>query len=655
MEKQFQSPLIDGLVGLLTGLGLFLLEASIRLVHLYFWTVEQAPGAYWWALSFYAYCGFLAGVGFALFKRASRTKGRVRWVGISLSVLFVVLLGVLRSLGISNTTGLSLKVVLRDLGLLLAWSGVFAAVAYLLFRLKRRFGIVRLMVAYGAGFALLVSFHIALLQSFSWEHVFAQLPKAERSGAGPNVLLLTIDTLRADRLGVYGYPKNLTPNMDLLAKEGTLFERAISQSPWTRPSFGSLLTSLYPSQHGAFVVQDPEKEGYDGNWGDMLYDGSLRDDVVTMPEIFRDRDYTTIALQTNWHVSAAHHFDQGFDSFVYESFFPTSLFERSFLAPSAKYIQALSGVTPRRLPFWMTAPPGSTVTEAFEALGAEGLPQPFFMWVHLMDPHSPYVVWEKGVPVERARITASYEVWDPDVSPSDLNDGYDSEVRYVDAHIGKIYKLLKAYGVLDNTIIILLSDHGEEFGDHQAEIHGRKTVVRGRFHGHSLYDELLRVPLIIRYPIRVPRGVRIKETVRLIDVLPTVLDLAGISMSPPENRWEGRSLLPLIMNGNDPGRPRFSYSERVLFGREQKTIQDGRYKLILQVENGDAELYDLKNDPKERTELAKREVKETDHLRKELNNWMQRMGSLLPSSPGASGEAPSDNERELLRSLGYIH
>ncbi|MFQ5540429.1 MAG: sulfatase, partial [Candidatus Binatia bacterium] len=406
-----------------------------------------------------------------------------------------------------------------------------------------------------------------------------------------NILLLTIDTLRADRLGVYGYPKNLTPTMDLLAKEGTLFERTIAQSPWTRPSYGSLLTSLYPSQHEAFVVYDPARGGYHADWGDMLYDGGLRDDAETMAEIFRDRGYTTIALQTNWHVSAAHNFDQGFDYFLYEPLFTISLFDRSFLGPYAKYFRALNGAKPKP-PFWMTAPPASSGDDAFKALIAEGLPQPLFMWINFMDTHSPYIIREKGVPLEQARITASYDIWDSHIPNSLLSEAYDGEVRHVDHYVGKIYNRLKDAGISDDTLIVLLSDHGEEFGDHQAEIHCCDTVVRGRHHGHSLYDELLHVPLIIRYPSRVPRGSRVKETVRLIDVLPTLLELAGISLGSSRATFEGTSLLPLIMNGNDPWGPRFSYSERTYYGLEHKAVEDGRYKMILQPGNGGAELYD---------------------------------------------------------------
>lgn len=655
MKNGFHSILMKGLAGLLVGFCVFVLEMSVRLMYLYFWSLEQAPVGYWQFFIFYGLFGFLVGISSSCLLaiiRIAISKNQVHRIIGSLPILFVALVIVFFFLRIMNTLGVSLGYALRHLGIFLSGCVLFTVLVWSLGWLKNRFGTMRLLIGYGLGLALFISAHMVFLQFFSWERVFAKLPKSGRNNGAPNVLLLTVDTLRADRLGVYGYYKNLTPNMDQIAKEGVLFERAISQSPWTRPSFGSLLTSLYASQHKAFIVNDPAKGGFSSNWGEFLYDGELQDDVLTMAEIFLERGYTTIALQTNWQASDFHNFDQGFQYFLFEPMFTISLWDRTFLGKYAGQILPLFGLK-RTLPFWSVEPTANVVYEAFHALAARGFPQPFFIWVNFMDPHSPYSVREERVSMEK--VVASYTTFDPDIPISVLSDAYDSEIRYVDHYIGEMYDLLKNKGVLDNTIIIFLSDHGEEFGEHQVKIHCCGTMVRGRHHGQSLYDELLHVPLVLRYPSKIPQGFRVRESVQLIDVLPTVVDLTGLADGVSSVKFEGRSLLPLIANGRSSWEPHFAYSDRTYFGIEQKAVQDERYKLILHMGNGALELYDLKNDLQERNNLAKVQSKETERLRDAINGWMKRMGPQVPPSEESPEKTLRDEEIERLRSLGYVN
>lgn len=657
MQRQIKPLFINGLFGALAGLFFFALEMSIRLGYLYWRTFEQAPSGYAEFLIYYFVGGFLAGLAAIFLKFILNAVLKARQplfrFGSRLAVLAMVLLAIFLLTRVLQSTELSLNQIVRHLGTVLGAVFVFFCILGMMGRLRSRWGTTRFLLGYIFAVALMVAAHLALLRSFSWERMLAQLPKPERANNAPNVLLLSIDTLRPDRLGAYGYAKNLTPNMDRLAGEGALFEQAISQAPWTRPSFGSLLTSTYPSQHGAFVVNDPAKGGYHANWSEMLYNAGLQDEVMTMAEIFRDHGYATLALQSNWQVSEAQNFDQGFQSFLYEPLFEISLWDRTFLGIYGSWVPAFFGAE-RKLPFYTSAPSADKVFEVFRALASQGLPQPFFMWINLMDTHSPYNMREQGVPVEKARVTASYDTWDSDIPIAALREAYDSEVQFVDHYIGKIYDFLKDRGILDDTIVVLLSDHGEDFEDHLAEIRLPGVKVHGRHHGHSLYNELLQVPLIIRFPSRIPQALRIKDAVRLLDVLPTVLELAKIDASPAREKFEGASLLPLMRNGKDSLGSRLCYSERTYFGLEQKAVQTDDYKLILHVQDGSLEFYNLKSDPKETKNLAALRSAEIDRLRSALDQWFERMGPLLPSSAPTSQKQLSKEESERLRSLGYI-
>lgn len=290
MKKLLRSALGSGLLGLSAGLGFFVLEISFRLVYLYFWTFEKAPIDYGQVMVLYAICGLLASAGFfslrAVLRAAGKRTGLSFRAALGVSIALLLPLATVLFMRMVEAKGFNLGQALGHLGVVSLGCAAFALLAWFSVRLKRRFGAARFAAWYGLVLVLLVFTHLIFLRSFSLERVLARLPESERSGVGPNVLLLTIDTLRADRLGVYGSPKRLTPNMDRLAAEGALFQRAISQSPWTRPSYGSMLTSLYPSQHGAFIINKLAESATD--WK-LAQSSGLRDEVLTMAEIFSKR------------------------------------------------------------------------------------------------------------------------------------------------------------------------------------------------------------------------------------------------------------------------------------------------------------------------------------------------------------------------------
>jgi arylsulfatase A-like enzyme len=341
----------------------------------------------------------------------------------------------------------------------------------------------------------------------------------------PNVLLILADTLRADHLGCYGYQRQTSPNIDKFAEECLVFEKAFSPSPWTKTAVGSIMTSLYPNEHNAF------------RWADNLSNANL-----TLTEIFRNKNYKTFSTQANHIITSRYGFHQGFQ--VYKEM-------KNDLAENL----ADEFVT------WIDGKKG----------------RPFFVYLHFMDTHYPYRVPEdyqrtfasegqshlnlNKLIAQDIRVLA--EMGMPQEDKDYMVDLYDDSIKYFDIHLGRILEALKANHMLDETIIILLSDHGEEFWRH------------GSFgHGHTLYNELLHVPLLIRYPSILP----VKKDsfpVSLIDLYPTILSLVRIDF---DNEIRGENLLPAVLNDRKPERA--VYFEGLLRGGEKRGVYKDEWKLI---------------------------------------------------------------------------
>jgi len=177
--------------------------------------------------------------------------------------------------------------------------------------------------------------------------------------------------------------------------------------------------------------------------------------------------------------------------------------------------------------------------------------------------------------------------------------------------------------------------------------------MTGRHHGHSVYNELLHVPLVVRHPPTVPAGRSVDAVVRLVDVMPSLLERVGLDPSRFDG-LEGVSFAPLLRGEEDPAGPRWAFSERTYYGLEMKSVQDDRFKLILRYEDGEVELYDLAEDPGEQRNLAASRPEETARLRAELDRWIERAGPLLPEDGGAPAADLDDHDLERLRALGYI-
>ena len=401
--------------------------------------------------------------------------------------------------------------------------------------------------------------------------------KIER-GAKMNVLLITLDTTRADRLGCYGYEKAKTPNLDAIARNGVLFRNAYSQVPLTLPSHASIMTGLNPITHGVH------------NNGAYV----LGPDKPTLAEVLKADGYATAAFLASFSVDSRFGLDQGFD-----------VYDDNFLEGTP--FKALNSERKAEQVY-------QTFSPWFDNLKAE----PFFCWLHFFDPHLPY---------------------SPPAPYSDQFAGqlYDGEVAYMDHLIGLVMRKIRDRDLLGRTLIVVAGDHGEAFAE------------KGEAgHGIFLYDMTLRVPLLLYAEGHLPAQQSVAARVRLIDVLPTVLDL--LDKAAPAG-VEGTSLLPHILKKNKKDLDSYmeTYYPKENFGWASLTgLISGSQKYIRAPQE---ELYDLQADPGETRNLIAAEPKKADALRSGLDRLIKE--SLLPGS--SSGKiALTAEEQARLRSLGYV-
>ncbi len=376
------------------------------------------------------------------------------------------------------------------------------------------------------------------------------LPQPAPAADKPDVLLVVIDTLRADHLGVYGYTRPISPNIDAFAKRAVVYEHAGSPASWTLPAFGSFATGLYPSGHGA---------GH--NDGEKNTQSALRSDVPTLAEHMAAAGYRTGAIVTNPYLKKSFGISRGFETYS----------DALGLAHMPMFVQPLRMLTiPVMGGRYFYRPADIMVDEALEWWSAmEGGPR--FLMLHLMDPHDPY-----NPPVEDI-AAAGHTHEDED------ENAYDAEIRFMDRELGR---LLDKVGL--EALVIVTSDHGDTFGEHP-DAYAHENFPHTR-HGHTLYQELLHVPLMVAGPGMSPR--REKRAVRSFDVVPTILNQAGAQPlpGPAEALVEGRVLDTPVG------------AQAMRFGTEKSAVRLGKLKLI-RTRDGD-ELYDLSLDPGELKNLA---------------------------------------------------
>ncbi len=476
----------------------------------------------------------------------------------------------------------------------------------------------------------------------------AEAPPSSAGGLAvqpQGVILIQADTLRRDRLDVYGYERETAPVLRRMAAEGALFRRTTAPATWTKVSTPSLMTSLYPSSHG--VLDFPDR---------------LPASAITLTELYRQAGYATVAYSSVLFTGQFSNMHQGFEE-LHES---GSTSDSQPSKTAREYVD--------RLVDWL---------ERHRS-------DPFFVFLHVFDPHDPYEpyrpydsLWadpshkeehtrqleevrkfidepllkQFGMPTRDALEQAGI---DPDAYVAHDGDWYDGAIRGMDVEIGRLLERLRGLGLDDKTLVIFTSDHGEEFLEH-----GRM------FHGQTVYGELTQVPLIIRWPGAIPAGVVIDESVQTIDLMPTLLD---VSRLPHPNGLQGQSLVPLLVTAGGselgsvrPWRPRPAVSEKALtqdvsgpppHDTESYAIMDEGWKLIYNKTrppgSPEYELYDAERDPLDQIDLAAQNPEVVERLAKALEAWHELALAARLEPDSEAVQDLSQEQLERLRSLGYI-
>ncbi len=467
------------------------------------------------------------------------------------------------------------------------------------------------------------------------------------------VILIWADALRWDHLKAYGYSRETAPVLSRMAAEGALFHDCVSQATWTLPSTSSLLTSLYQTTHG--VVD--------------LGEDVLPVTATTMPEVFHDAGYATLSFSSIWFTGRQFNMHQGFDE-LHEYDPPVEKISKT----AREYVNRLLG--------WL---------EAHREV-------PFFVFLHVYDPHAPYepyppydTLWADparkkeyesivGPFSKKMTLPTLKELEkagiDPDEFFSLMKDWYDGSIRAMDTEIGRILERLEELGLDDKTLVIFMSDHGEQFLDHG-----------GMGHSTTVYSEATHVPLIIRWPGVVPEGAEVFETVRTIDLMPTILELCRLPL--PEG-MQGQSLLPLLAAArrtsgesfvtsdknaastagqwrNEPAVSELLWSERqkkaypeavAEFGGSSYAIILDGWKLNYYIQpiegHPEYELYDHRKDPLDQVNLADKHPEIVERLAEELKAWKEKAAAARLTPDSELEKKLTAEQLQHLRSLGYI-
>jgi arylsulfatase len=454
--------------------------------------------------------------------------------------------------------------------------------------------------------------------------------------AQPNVLLISIDTLRADHIGAYGYPQATSPAIDALAKRGVRFADTTVAWPKTWPSLAAMMTGKYPITNG--ILLRPRRP--------------LPEENVTLAEALHGAGYVTGAVVANVNVGRDFGFAQGFDQFT------ESWAEEALRLTGKATFRNGPGVVKRFTN-------GAKVTDQgiamLDALG-QGKEKPFFLWLHYIDPHGPYLPppayaglfngTHPSVPVALADLPPYQLQIDPATGQVSTDLGfyetqYDREVRVADDQVARMLAALEQRGLTDDTLVIVTADHGESMGENHYYLE----------HGNVPYQTVAAVPMIFVLDGRIPRGEVVEQPVGLIDLYATVLALTG---TRPPAGMQSTSLVPLI-TGQSAAAPAHVFMESGKYEPFQLTVRKGPWKLVLLraaedrewLGRNEVELYDLKHDPTEQHDVRADHPEVVAELQAALEAWQRE-------TPRFRGGSTTDlkqldkSKQEMLRALGYI-
>jgi arylsulfatase A-like enzyme len=449
-----------------------------------------------------------------------------------------------------------------------------------------------------------------------WPEESGEVPDVEDP---QHVIIILVDTTRRDSFGCYGASRPVTPRMDAIAAEGVRFDNAIAQSSWTLPTVTTVLTGTYPSIHGA--------EGkFTGEESTSFH--RSRDEIAHGPELLSQNGFKTHGIVNAGFLDPALGIERGFA--VYDYF------------PSYN---------------WRVRRADKSVDAALEFF-KKNQRKNTFTFLHLFDPHLNYdppgefrEMFSKGYRGPFRTLTGPQiqkliaDKWMPEVEGRDyLRGEYDAEILFMDREVGRLVDGLRALGLYDRTMLVIVADHGEEFWDHG-----------GFEHGHTMYEELIRVALIVKLPARYePARSAVPSRVRQVDIMPTVFDVLGIESRAT---FDGESLLPFMINETMPnGRP--AYSEGTLYGVDKVAFYQNRYKYILDLGGSDGELYDVIDDPLERNNLAGSQPDIARRMRAALEEFRSQLQDRIAQLPSAQRiDMQAEQNRQLkdqLEALGYL-
>lgn len=421
--------------------------------------------------------------------------------------------------------------------------------------------------------------------------VFGLLPRPldippDYSCIGCNIVLISLDTLRADHVGCYGYGRDTTPNIDRLCAKSFVFMDAASPMPTTDPTHASMLTGLYPYSHG--VLDNKMK---------------IRENATRIAEILREAGYRTLGVVSNYHMGRGNGMEKGFERYLDD--FPEH---------------------------WISA--GETVDRVINLMNSE-TNRPFFLFVHVWDPHVP---WQAPVehdlfkPAECRKNMSSYDDSQTHPHPmryarrtmpqSDIDrivSLYDAEIHYADSHVGRLLKWLESMRLMNDTIVIITSDHGEMLQE-KIRSHGY-----GFDHGHYLHDGNLRVPLILYHPKRGEGRINVSVQASPQDIAPTITRL--LNLSDGRHGFHGEALL----TPNGPGGTKELFVQRKPFypgdspDLEEYALRTGEWKYMIDLQ-GENQLYNLSADPGEKNNLVKQYPEVAVEMDKSISAYIEKTG-----------------------------
>ncbi len=484
------------------------------------------------------------------------------------------------------------------------------------------------LAVWGTSATALFGLSIVGFVEFRSEHSPPAVEIANEPALGPNIVFITIDTMRYDYIGAYGKKEVETPYLDALAADGALFDAAIAHAATTSPSHASMMTSRFPSFHGS------------------INGLAIREDLGTFPQILQSRGYHTAAFVAATPLrSTDSGLHKGFDRYE-DSLVPFSMFFGRDEFQQLALFQFLDLVVG-------TFVPGRIISDrALDFLEHRPEDKPFFAWFHYFDPHRLfYMLIEEPYPKPYAGKFAN-----DGLPHAEEREDYAGRVTYTDTQIGRVIDDLRARGLYDDAMIIVTADHGEAFG----EVHDE---IEEMHHSHYIFDTTQRVPLIIKPSKRQAaalRGLYVERQVQLVDLAPTILDVAGFEA--PES-YSGVTLVPLLEGATSLDSPEVAYMQKVRYHitadmddsmgwmHEENLVgmRTPRFKFICNNKGHDERMYDLESDPHETTNVVESYRIEADALKSDL------FGVLEPDPNSSIGQREMDPMVvERLKALGYM-